>query len=162
VRIETADGAVPDTAFVRPVSATTMTFTEEGRYVVTYRAVDVLGNAEPEQTVEVRIDRTEPTITGLPDDGCRIWPPNHRFVKIADVTAADNGSGVAAVDVEAWSEDGAPEDVRVEDGEVWVSAELAPRGRNRTYTVTARAVDRAGNTATATGSCVVKPPDRPS
>ena len=159
-RVEASDGAAPGTAFVRPGSETELTFAGEGRYLVTYRAVDALGNTESEHTVEVNIDRTDPTLTGLPADGCRIWPPDHRFVPIADVMAFDSGSGVADVDVEASPRDEAPGTVRVEDGRVWVRAELAPGGRDRAYDVTAVAADRADNTVTATGSCLVAPPGR--
>ena len=159
-RVQARDGSVPDTAFVRPGGQTALTFTEEGRYLVTYRAVDVLGNTEPEHAVEVNIDRTDPTLSGLPDDDCRIWPPDHRFVPIADVVGVDGGSGVAKVDVVASPEDGEPGNVRVMGGRVWVRAELAPRGRDRTYNVTAVAVDLADNVGIATGSCEVTPPGR--
>jgi hypothetical protein len=108
----------------------------------------------------MNIDRTDPTLAGLPDEDCRIWPPDRRFVPIADVLAQDGLSGVAEVNVEAVPEDGEPGNVRVEDGRVWVRAELAPRGRDRTYTVTAVAVDRADNVATAAGTCLVAPPGR--
>ncbi|RYP82706.1 hypothetical protein EKO23_21230 [Nocardioides guangzhouensis] len=157
-QVRAVDGSVPGTAFVRPGARTSLTFTGEGRYLVTYRAVDLLGNAEPERTVEVKIDRTDPTVSGLPEEGCRIWPPDHRFVPIAEVVAADSGSGVVDVRVSASPADGEPGNVRVVDGRVWVRAELAPRGRDRTYTVTATAVDLAGNPTTATGVCVVSPP----
>ena len=159
-RVEALDGSAPGTAFVRPGGSTAITFTREGRYAVTYRAVDVLGNTEPERTVEVRVDRTAPTLKGLPEADCRLWPPDHRFVPIADVVASDAGSGVADLRVEAAPADGEPDTVRVLDGQVWVRAELAPRGRDRTYTVTATAVDRAGNETTATGACLVRPPGR--
>jgi hypothetical protein len=159
-RVQTPEGTVGGTAFIRPGGETEMTFVDEGRYLVTFRAVDLLGNAELERTIVVQIDRTDPTLTGLPDGDCRIWPPDHRFVPIADVTAADGGSGVAGLDVEASPMDGEPNNVRVVDGRVWVRAELAPGGRDRTYTVTAVAVDRADNAATATGSCVVTAPGR--
>ena len=157
-RVQPLEGTAPGTAFVRPGGETQVTFAGEGRYRITYRAVDLLGNAEPERTVEVNIDRTEPTLTGLPDDDCRIWPPDHQLVPIADVVALDGGSGVAGLDVTASSGDDEPDGVRVEDGRVWVRAMLARGGRDRIYTVTAVAVDRADNEVTASGSCVVAPP----
>ena len=159
-RVQALNGSVPGTAFVRPDGQTALTFTEEGRYLVTYQAVDVLGNTEPEHAVEVNIDRTDPTLSGLPDDDCRIWPPDHRFVPIADVVGVDGGSGVAKVDVVASPADGEPGNVRVMGGRVWVRAELAPRGRDRTYNVTAVAVDLADNVTIASGSCKVTPPGR--
>ena len=159
-QVRALDGSARGTAFVRPGGTTSVTFADEGRYVVTYRAIDALGNAEPERTVEVNSDQTDPTLAGLPAGDCRIWPPDHRLVPIADVVAQDSLSGVAEVRVEAAPEDGEPGNVRVDDGRVWVRAELAPRGQDRTYTVTATALDRADNVATATGTCLVAPPGR--
>lgn len=42
----------------------------------------------------VRIDKTPPTITGLPALGWTIWPPNHNLVQVATVTAMDAESGL--------------------------------------------------------------------
>jgi mannose/cellobiose epimerase-like protein (N-acyl-D-glucosamine 2-epimerase family) len=159
-QIEPADSGLRGTAFVRPGGDTSLTLSEEGRYRVTYRAIDLLGNTEPEHTVQVNIDRTDPTLDGLPDADCRLWPPNHRFVPITAVTASDAFSGLDHIDLEASSSDDDPAAVRVVDGQVWVRAELATRGQDRTYTVTAFAVDRAGNTTSATGNCLVSPPGR--
>ena len=159
-RIEPVDNKLRGTAFVRPGGDTTLMLTDEGRYHLTYRAVDLLGNNEPEHTVEIGIDRTDPMLAGLPDPDCLIWPPNHRFVQIADGTASDGLSGVDHVDLEATSSDGDPAAARVVDGQAWVRAELAPRGQDRTYAVTATAVDQAGNITSMTRSCVVSPPGR--
>ncbi|GAB6987671.1 hypothetical protein JCM10369A_41970 [Nocardioides pyridinolyticus] len=160
VQIRPAKGNLPGTAFVRPGDHASTTLTEEGRYVITYAARDLLGNAEEEHTVKVRIDRTGPVLAGLPEPGCRIWPPNHRFVAIANVTASDARSGLADLDVAVSSTSGGPSDVRVHGGRVWVRAELGKRGHERTYTVTATAVDRAGNMTAASGDCVVSRPGR--
>ena len=149
---------VDDTAFVRPGAETTTTVTEEGVHDVTFHAVDVLGNAEAARTVRVRIDRTPPTLTGLPPDGCGLWPPNHQYVEIADVQAADGLSGIADVAVRASSGDGGPLDVIVVGGRVWARAELGPRAQDRVYTVEATATDVAGNATTATGTCTVSRP----
>ena len=160
VQVRPVEGDLPGTAFVRPGEHASTTLTEEGHYVITYAARDLLGNAEEEHTVEVRIDRTDPVLAGLPEPGCRLWPPNHRFVAIADVTASDARSGLAGLDVAVSSTSGQPSDVRVHGGRVWVRAELDERGRDRTYTVTATAEDQAGNLASASGDCVVSPPGR--
>ena len=58
------DGSVPDVAYIDPGAEVTLPpLTAEGTYDVTYFAVDLLGNAESPETIQVRIDLTEPTIT---------------------------------------------------------------------------------------------------
>jgi hypothetical protein len=149
---------VGNTASIRPGSETTVTITDEGVHDVTFFAVDALGNTEAAQTVRVRLDRTAPTLSGLPPEPCRIWPPNNRYVEIADVRAADAGSGVVDLDVRARSSDRGFLDVIVLGRHVWARAERGDHGRDRVYTVTATATDRAGNTGTATGTCTVSRP----
>ncbi len=67
----------------------------EGVYDITYFAIDRLGNQEPPQALTVRIDLTSPVLSGLPAQPCVIWPPNEKLVRVADVVAADELSGVA-------------------------------------------------------------------
>jgi hypothetical protein len=108
--------------------------------------------------VRIRIDRTPPALDGLPAAGCRLWPPNHRYVEIADVRATDALSGLADLDVDASSSDGGFLDVIVVGGHVLARAELGHRGAERIYTVEATATDEAGNTASDTGTCTVSRP----
>ena len=122
----------------------------EGDTTVTYYAEDRFGNVEPPRSHVVHVDRTPPRLAGLPGN-CEVWPPNHRMVRVADVTASDDGgSGVATVTAGATGGD-----VTVDDGTIWVRAEKAERGRERTYTLTARSTDVAGNVAEETAECVV-------
>ena len=72
-----------------------MALPDEGVYDVGYFAVDLLGNREPAQHLSVRIDRTAPTVSGLPQQPCLIWPPNKRMVRAADVVSDDSLSGIA-------------------------------------------------------------------
>jgi hypothetical protein len=67
----------------------------EGITTLTYFAEDNAGNQETSKTLTVRIDETPPVISGLPVQGCTIWPPNHKLVQVATVTAADGLSGPA-------------------------------------------------------------------
>ncbi|WP_243056550.1 AGE family epimerase/isomerase [Nocardioides sp. SR21] len=159
-QVHALDGQTADTAFVRPGDHTSVRLIEEGRYRISYAAADLLGNTTPAQDVEIAIDRTAPSLSGLPAPGCELWPPNHRFVLVADVDATDGLSGVADIEVGASSTNADPDDVRVTGSRVWVRAELGPRGRDRTYTVTATATDLAGNQTTASGTCTVAPPGR--
>lgn len=127
-----------------------LAITTEGITTVSSFAEDRFGNLEPAQAADVKIDRTPPRIAGLPVS-CELWPPNHRMVHVADVTASDaGGSSLAELTVRA---DGG--DAEIDGGSVWVRAEKADHGRERTYVITATAADVAGNTTESTGECVV-------
>jgi len=39
--------------------------------------------------ITIKIDKTPPVISGMPAPGCSLWPPNHKLVQVAIVTAAD-------------------------------------------------------------------------
>ena len=124
--------------------------TAEGETTVTYFGEDRFGNVEPLRTHVVRIDRTPPRIAGLPAS-CELWPPDHRMVRVADVTATDDGgSGVASLTAGATGGD-----VTVEGGAIWVRAEKSEQGLERTYALTARATDVAGNVTEEEAECVV-------
>jgi hypothetical protein len=134
--------------------------TAEGETTVTYFSEDVRGNTGPARSFVVRIDRTPPAIAGLPDS-CRLWPPNHRMVDVADLYATDALSGPAGLAVSASSNASSDEgDVAIVGGAVALRAEKADRGRARVYEVTATATDAAGNEATAEAACTVSPPPR--
>lgn len=141
----------------------------EGTTTVTYFAVDRAGNQEAPKTVTVRIDRTRPVIAGLPAAGCTLWPPDHRLVTVASVTASDPRSGLAPGSLVVTGVSSEPEnglgdgdtapDVVIAGGTVQLRAERAGTGIGRVYTLTATATDVAGNLATATATCRV-PHDR--
>ena len=158
VRAQVRDltGAAPAEAWIEPGEELTLPLTAQGDYVVAYAAVDRLGNTEPTQTLRVRVDRTAPTVSGLPTQPCQIWPPNERMVTVAQVVGADDFSGLASVDAEvSVDEPSAAGDVQVLDGRVRVRAVRDDEGDGRVYTVTATAADAAGNVTTAAGSCTV-------
>lgn len=146
------DPRLPAVATV-PISA-------EGVTTVTYYAVDKNGNREQDRSVEIRIDRTPPSLstTGVLLGGCELWPPNRRMVPVGTLSAADVPSGLAAFDVRATS-NGPAEDAEVVLGAAGASVALraakAPQGGRRTYTVTGTARDRAGNVGTTAATCVV-------
>jgi len=71
-------------------------------------------------------------------------------VTVAQVTATDEGSGVASLTADATGGD-----VTVARGTIAVRAEKAERGRARTYALTALATDVAGNVAEDAAECVV-------
>ena len=148
-------GPAPDQAWITPGDRLTLSFGSEGDYEVTFAAVDRLGNMEAPQTVRVRVDLTAPTITGMPIQPCRIWPPNGRMVQVADIVGQDAFSGVADRDVGVTVDEPAAQDVAVDGGVVFVRATRDGTGDGRVYTVTASVIDVAGNITTHTGDCVV-------
>ena len=149
-------GAVADAAYIDPGADFALPpLTAEGDYSITYYAVDALGNAEAAQTLQVRIDRTPPTVSGMPPSPCILWPPNHRLVHVAHVRGSDALSGVADVDVDADSDERDFLDIFVIHDHVLLRAERDSHGDGRVYTVVAEVTDRAGNTTTEEATCVV-------
>jgi len=145
-----------------------VTVSAEGVTTLTYFAVDNAGNAQGEQTLTVRIDKTAPTLAGLPAAGCSLWPPDHRLVDVGVVTVEDSMSGSAGAPVVTVTSsepaDGTGDsdlgpDALITVGAVQLRAERAGNGTGRIYTIEATASDLAGNTASATATCKV-PHDR--
>lgn len=113
-------------------------------------------------------DTTPPVISGLPAQGCTLWPPNHQMETVATVSAADSESGVVSFNVAVTSNeaqnglgdgDAFPDMVVTGTGlqprSIQLRAERSGLGTGRVYTIVATAVDGAGNTATRTASCTV-------
>lgn len=159
--VEDLTGDTAPVAVIEPGGiATVPPLTGEGIRRVTYWAVDRLGNPEEPQALVVRVDRTSPTLAGLPNQPCVIWPPDGGMVQIANVTGADTLSGVANVDVTVAADEAVnPDDIRVDDSTVHVRASRDSRGDGRTYVVAALVVDNAGNSTSADATCSV-PHDR--
>ncbi len=162
VQVRDDTGASPPEAWISPGAELALPFTEEGDYEVTYGAIDRLGNTEQAQTGHVRVDLTAPTVSGMPTQPCRIWPPNERMVTVADVVGADELSKVADVDVVVTVDERAADgDVEVVGGQVSVLAFRDDEGDGRVYTITATVTDGAGNATTQTGTCTVPHDLRP-
>jgi hypothetical protein len=138
-----------------------VTITAPGTTTLTYLATDRAGNAETPRTLRIVIDRTGPIINGMPGASCNLWPPNHKMVTVATVTAADGASGLASFNVTAASNEAAdPSDIAITGTgtaprTVALRAERLGNGSGRVYTVTATATDIAGNTTTAVATCTV-------
>jgi hypothetical protein len=161
-----------------------LTVSAEGTTTISHFAEDRMGNRESPHSYVVSIDKTPPVITGLPDH-CRLWPPNHKFREVADVSATDpvadvglNVSGIAELVVTASSNDPAADDgdIRItyrpvapaptawpvdalsspgRAATVALRAAKARAGSARVYEIQARATDRAGNSTTASATCIV-------
>lgn len=105
-------------------------------------------------------------ISGMPTTGYSLWPPNHKLVQIATVRAGDVLSGlvpnslkVTGDNNEPSSNPNDPEIVITPDGSggftIQLRAERLGSGDGRIYTLAATAMDNAGNSATATSTCMV-------
>ena len=137
-------------------NSASVTISAEGITILTYFATDNAGNQETAKTLTVRIDKTPPAITGLPAAGCSIWPPNHKLVQVATVTATDTLSGLApgSFTVTGTSNDPANGQILITGGPSQFKVQLGA-DKGLTYTLTATASDLAGNTATLTATCTV-------
>jgi len=83
------------------------------------------------------------------------------MVTVATVSASDGGSGLAAFEVTATSSEAAdPSAIAIAGAgigprTVALRAERLGTGTDRVYTITASAVDNAGNATSAVASCTV-------
>jgi hypothetical protein len=133
------------------------------RMVAMKAATDNAGNDESAKTFTVRLDKTPPSISGMPAAGCQIWPANHKLVAVATVAAQDGLSGLASINTNVTSSEPASAG---QSDMVTTGSGLAPRaislraerlgsGPGRTYTISASATDLAGNATTAVAICTV-------
>jgi len=135
----------------------------EGETRIDFFAVDLAGNQEPLQTITVRIDRSAPTVSGLPAAQTILWPPNNKLVKVAKVSAGDGISGLASFLVLGESnepQNPADPDVVIlgsgtETRTVYLRAARKGNGNGRVYTLTAEAIDLAGNSTVRTTTIIV-------
>src|SRR4029079_7806711 len=67
----------------------------EGVTTVSYFATDAAGNEETRRTLDVKVDGAPPVLSGLPPEGCALWPPNHKLQRVAVLRASDAVSGIA-------------------------------------------------------------------
>jgi 6-phosphogluconolactonase len=133
-----------------------LTISAEGTTVLSYFATDRAGIQEAVKTLTIRIDKTPPVISGFPAPGCTIWPPNHKLVQVATVTAIDALSRLApgSFTVIGTSNDPSNGQIAITGGPDQFLVQLGA-DRNVTYTLTATARDLAGNTLTKRAICTV-------
>jgi hypothetical protein len=128
-------------------------------------AVDRAGNSASFTVSGINIDKTPPTLAGLPAPGCTLWPPNHRLVQVATVTATDGLSGLVPGSLVLTATSNEPgngggdgdmaPDIVINGSTIQLRAERSGQGTGRLYTVTAAATDVAGNLGSATAACAV-------
>jgi hypothetical protein len=138
-------------------------FSHEGHHVVGFRSVDAAGNVEKVNTTAVNIDKTPPVLIAfaLP---MVLSPANRKLVDVIALPLTfDLLSGfdrVTLESVESNDPDTTPDDMQgwsvgVADVQGRLRAEAARNGGSRTYELTYRSVDKAGNTAQSTATIVV-------
>ena len=92
VQVEDNTTAAAQVAYIDPGDTYTLpALTGEGTYDITYYAVDALGNTEKPQTLEVRLDLTDPVVTCQPEPEFVLGQTGQ-----VSATVADAGSGPAA------------------------------------------------------------------
>jgi len=157
----TTSGAQPGSGIISGGTAV-LTISTEGRTTVTYWATDNAGNVEAGKSLTVQLDKTPPSISGMPT-GCEIWPPTNKLVQVATVSVQDTLSGVASFNTEVTSSEpaapGQSDTTTTGSGlgarTISVRAERLAGGSGRIYTLSAQATDLAGNVATAVATCTV-------
>src|SRR4029453_1023723 len=116
------------------------------------------------RTLDVKIDGAPPVLSGLPSEGCTLWPPNHELQRVAVLGASDAVSGIArgSFQVNATSNETMdPSDVAVteaENGRLVVALRAERSGGSqsgRVYQLTVTAQDLAGNEVTGIATCIV-------
>jgi hypothetical protein len=145
--------------------ANAFTISTEGTTTILYRSTDRAGNAEPAQTLVVKIDKTAPTLS-LSADPSVIWPANGKTISV-NITGrgADAVSGLAGVSYAVTDEYGAPLSIAPRslagaqsawDETLGIEARREGGDRDgRLYRIVATATDAAGNTATASTTVTV-------
>ena len=141
----------------------------EGINKVQYRSIDNAGNVEETKSIEVKIDKTAPTLN-VSFDQSVITDRNHQLVPIkALVKADDNLSGVASYELvsivsnqpdNGKGDGNTIQDIQgaefgTSDTDFLVRAERSGSG-DRVYTVTYKATDNAGNSVITSQNIVVK------
>jgi DNA/RNA endonuclease YhcR with UshA esterase domain len=137
---------------------------DDGIYTVEYRSEDKEGNIEVTKSVEVKIDKTAPSLTVSVDHPI-LFVPNHKMVDIkALLSDSDSTSGIEAVVLQtitvneenATTDDIQGADYGTRDTSFSLRSERNGNGSGRVYTITYLATDKAGNTTT--GKAIVTIP----
>jgi Kelch motif len=136
------------------------TVSGDGVHQVTFWSVDKAGDTEAANTQSIKIDTTAPSLTASASL-TSLWPPNNKMVDdVVNGTLGDGTSGLdpASVTFTVVDSYGAVQpsgSVTVNPDGTFsfvVSLEASRLGTDlagRTYTITVRATDQAGNTSTA-------------
>jgi hypothetical protein len=137
-------------------SGETLTFSE-GVYTVAYRSRDEAGNVEQTKTIQFQVDKTAPTLS-VALDKSTIWPPNHTMVPvIATLSATDAGAGIESAvltSITSDKPDSGLGDIHADFGTPSTTFSVRAE-KDRVYTVTFTATDKAGNKTVKTATVTV-------
>lgn len=143
---------------------------EDGVHVVDFYSVDVTGNEEETNSIEIKVDQTPPEITTLAVAPEVLWPPNHELVEVSITVAAEDTVDPSPTIELVGVESNEPDDGRGDghttddiqgaeigtlDTSVLLRAERGGGGTGRIYTITYRATDEAGNSSEQSVSVTV-------
>lgn len=113
-------------------------------------------------SVTVKIDKSQPAISGMPAPGCSLWPPNKKMITVAAASASAGMAGLASFEVTGASNEPpnpGPDIVITGTGllprTVQLRADRLGNGSGRTYTITATAINGAGVIVNSTTTCIV-------
>ena len=129
----------------------------EGTYKVGYRSKDQAGNVEQLKTVEFKVDKMAPALS-VQLDKTSIWPADHKMVTInATLNSSDATSGVESVvltSITSNKPDSGQGDIQADFGTAATSFNLRAE-KDRIYTITYTATDKAGNKTVVTATVTV-------
>jgi hypothetical protein len=124
---------------------------------------DLADNSASAAVSGINIDKTPPALSGLPAAGCTLWPPDHKFVTVATISAVDLLSGLISFNVTGTSNE--PQNANDPDiiitgtgpgpRTVQLRADRLGTGTGRVYTINTIASDAAGNVVKSTSTCTV-------
>ena len=124
---------------------------------------DLAGNTASATLTGINIDKTAPTISGMPAAGC-VFTETGKLIQIATVSGSDALSGLASLNVLVTSSQtsddvGEPDIVVTGSGlqprTVQIRTKIRNGAASRTFTINSTAMDAAGNLVNAISTCTV-------
>ena len=137
-----------------------------GTTTVTCSASDAAGNVASGQFTVTVQDTTAPVLASVSASQASLWPPNHQLIRVSFAAAASDAVGASCAIVSATSSepdngtgDGdTANDVQIAGAlQADLRAERNPKGGGRTYTVSVRCTDAAGNVSATKSATVLVP-----
>jgi streptogramin lyase len=151
--IASEGSAVVESAGCEPV-----TLTDTAGRTLRCSATNSLGLSNS-VSITLKVDKTLPLISGIPPAGCALWPPNHKLVQLATISAQDFGSGLVAGTFAVTVSGADPADYVITptaSGAFTVSLRARKSGHDgAAYTIAATARDVAGNITNLSTICSV-------
>ncbi|WP_245600090.1 discoidin domain-containing protein [Paenibacillus harenae] len=138
-------------------SGNEVTLTAEGTHALVYWSVDQAGNTEQPHSVTVNVDKSAPELSVQLDQSI-IWPANHKMGTVnVSLDAIDAGSGIESVILTSIVCN--QPDTGLGDIEAAIGTETAMFSlraeKDRIYTITYTATDKAGNQTVVTVTVTV-------